>query len=299
MRESSSRFGRLVACGATVIGLAAVQALLASQAEAVPGLQRITKTSVSDSSTSKTVAANCPAGKRVLGGGGTVTGGRGQVVLERLEPVQTATNDRFVVGAREDGTGYSRNWQLTAYALCANPLPAYGILPSTSGSPSSNSPQSTISFCIGQPEVGFGGRINGGAGQVHLTNLVADSNGTVDFTSIAALEDVNGFSGAWTVTAYAVCATPNPPANLTRASATTPASSVNKSATVSCPAGTRVHSAGGQVLTQAGSGTGDRRLVIDSVAIDPQLGSVTVRAVEDETGTGANWSVRALALCGP
>jgi hypothetical protein len=299
MRELSSRFGRLVACGAIGIGLAAVQALLASQAEAVPGLQRSTKTSVSDSSTSKTVTARCPAGKRVLGGGGTVTGGRGQVVLERLEPVQTATDDRFVVGAREDGSGYSRNWRLTAYALCANPLPAYGILPSTSGSPSSNSPQSTISFCIGQPEVGFGGRINGGAGQVHLTNLVGDSNGDVDFTSITALEDANGFSGAWTVTAYAVCASPNPPANLTRASATTPASSVNKSATVSCPAGTLVHSAGGQVLTPAGSGAADRRLIIDNVAIDSALGSVTVRAVEEETGTAANWSVRALALCGP
>ena len=82
------------------------------------------------------------------------------------------------------------------------------------------------------------------------------------------------------------------------ASATTPASSVNKSATVSCPAGTRVHSAGGQ-LPPAGSGAVDRSLVIDKVAIDPQLSSVTVRAVEDETGTAANWSVRALALCGP
>ena len=210
MRESSSRFGRSVACGAIVIGFAAVQALLASQAEAVPGLQRIAKTSVSNSSTSKTVAARCPVGKRVLGGGGTVTGGRGQVVLERLEPVQTATDDRFVVGAREDGTGYSSNWRLTAYALCANPLPVYGILPSTSGSPSSNSPQNTLSFCIGQPLVGFGGRVNGGAGQVHLTNLVSDSNGTVDFTPIAAQEDANGFDGAWTVTAYAVCANPNP-----------------------------------------------------------------------------------------
>jgi hypothetical protein len=295
MRESSSRCGRLVACGAIVIGVTAVQALLASQAEAVPGLQRTTRASVSDSSTSKTVTARCPAGRRVLGGGGTVTGGRGQVILERLEPVQTATDDRFVVGAREDGTGFSGSWLLTAYALCASPLPGYGILPSTSGSPSSNSPQNTISFCIGQTEVGFGGRINGGAGQVHLTNLVRDSNGTVDFTAIAAQEDANGFAGAWTVTAYAVCANA---ANFTSVSATTPPSSANKSATVSCPAGTRVHSAGGQ-LTPAASGQVNRSLVIDNVAIDAQLRSVTVRAVEDETGTAATWSVRALALCGP
>ena len=208
MRESSSRFGRSVACGAIVIGFAAVQALLASQAEAVPGLQRTTKTSVSNSNTSKTVTVTCRAGKRVLGGGGTVIGGRGQVVLERLEPVQTATNDRFVVGAREDGTGFSGSWRLTAYALCAdtNPLPGYGILPSGSGSPSSNSPQSTLSFCLGQPLVGFGGRINGGAGQVHLSNLVPDSNGTTDFAVIAAREDANGFDGAWIANVYAVCA---------------------------------------------------------------------------------------------
>ena len=295
MRESSSRFGSSVACGAIVIGLA-FPALLARQAEAVPGLQRTTGTSVSDSSTSKTVAARCPAGKRVLGGGGTVTGGRGQVVLEQLEPAQTATDDRFVVSAREDGSGYSRNWRLTAYALCASPLPGYGILPSTSGSPSSNSPQNTISFCLGQPEVGFGGRVNGGAGQVHLTNLVRDSNGTVDFTSIAGQEDANGFAGAWTVTAYAVCA--SVPANFTPASATTPPSSANKSATVSCPAGTLVHGAGGQ-LTPAASGLVNRSLVIDNIAIDAQLRSVTVRAVEDEAGTGASWSVRAFALCAP
>jgi hypothetical protein len=56
---------------------------------------------VSDSSTTKRVAARCPAGKRVLGGGGAVVNGAGQVVLQRLQPTQTATDDRFVVGARE------------------------------------------------------------------------------------------------------------------------------------------------------------------------------------------------------
>lgn len=293
MRKASSGFGGSVACGA--IGLAVVQVLLANQAGAVPGLQRFARTSVSDSSTSKTVVANCPVGKRVLGGGGTVIGGRGQVVLERLEPMQAATNDRFVVGAREDGTGFSGNWRLTAYALCADPIPLYAILPSTSGSPSSNSPQSTLSFCVGQPLIGFGGRINGGAGQVHLTSLVRDANG---FAAIAAREDANGFDGAWTVTTYAVCATLPASANLAAVSATTSASSVSKSATASCPAGTRVHSAGGQ-LRPASSGAIDPSLVIDKVAIDSELRSVTVRAVEDETGTAANWSVRALALCGP
>jgi hypothetical protein len=296
MRESSSTFSRLIACGALVIALVGLQALLASQAGAVPGLQRVTKTTVSDSSTSKTVAARCPAGQNVLGGGGTVVGGRGQVVLQRLEPTQTAAGGRFVVAAREDGTGYASNWRLTAYALCADPLPGYAILPSTSGIASSNSPQSTISFCIGQAQLGFGGRVNGGAGQVHLTNLARATNGDINFTAIAAQEDANGFGGAWNVTGYAVCA--STPDRFMTVPATSPASSQNKSATATCPAGTRVHSAGGQLLP-AGGGPVDSSLVIDKIAIDPQLRSVTVRGVEDETGTAANWSVRALALCGP
>lgn len=293
MWETPSRFGSLLARGSIVVGLAAVQTLLAGGAQAVPGLQLSTRTSVSDSSTSKTVGAKCPAGKRVLGGGGTVTGGRGQVILERLEPVQTAASYRFVVAAREDGTGFAGNWSLTAYAVCADPLAAYGVLPSTSGSPSSNSPQSTLSFCVGQTQVGFGGRVNGGAGQIHVTNLELNANG---FALINAQEDADGFGGAWTVSAYAVCA--NTPPNLTSALAVSPASSVNKSVTVSCPAGTRVHSAGAQ-LRGAGAGPAGPGLVIDKVAIDPQLRSVTVRGVEDEAGTAANWSVRAEALCGP
>lgn len=296
MRGSSLRFGRLVACGAVVAGLAAAQVPLAGRAEAVPGLQRITSTSVADSSTFKAVVARCPVGKRVLGGGGTLTGGGGQVVLQQLQPVQTATDDRFVVGAREDGTGFAGNWQLTAYAVCANPLPGYNIIPSASGSPSSNSPQNTLSFCLGQPVVGFGGSVGGGAGQVHLTSLASGATDTFDFAAIAAREDANGFGGAWIVNAYAVCA--SVPANLTTVSAGSPANSVNKSATVTCPAGTRVHGAGGQ-LVPARAGAVDPSLVIDQVAIGPLLRRVTVRAVEDETGTAASWSVRALALCGP
>jgi len=297
MRVSSWRFGRLAAGAAALIGLAAGQAVLASPADALPGLQRPAKTSVSDSSTSKSVAARCPAGQNVIGGGGRVVGGRGQVVLERLQPVQTtATDGRFVVAAREDETGYAGAWALTAHAVCSDPLPGFGILDSTSGPASSNSPQGTISFCVGQTQVGFGGRVNSGVGQVHLTDLTRGTNGQVDFTSIAAVEDANGFAGAWNVTAYAVCATTPP--NLIPVSAASPASSVSKSATVSCPTGTRVHSAGAQ-LTPPGSDPVSGSLVIDRVTIDDQLRSVTATAREDETGTNADWSVRAVALCAP
>jgi hypothetical protein len=218
------------------------------------------------------------------------------VVLERLQPVQTATEGRSVVAAREDETGYAGDWSLTAHAICSDPLPGFGILDSTSGIASSNSPQGTISFCVGQTQVGFGGRVNSGAGQVHLTDLTRGTNGQVDFTSIAAVEETNGFDGARNVTAYAVCA--NTPPNFTPVSAASPASSVSKSATVSCPTGTRVHSAGAQ-LTPVGSDPVSGSLVIDRVTIDDQLRSVTATAREDETRTNDDWSVRAVALCAP
>ena len=64
------------------------------------------------------------------------------------------------------------------------------------------------------------------------------------------------------------------------------------------PTGTRVHSAGAQ-LAPAGGGPVSGSLVIDRVAIDPQLAGVTARAREDETGTNDDWSVQAVALCAP
>jgi hypothetical protein len=280
-------FGRLaVTCGAVAIGLVAG----ASQAHAVPGLVRTDATTVSDSSTSKTVAASCPAGKRVLGGGGDVTGGGGQVGLEQLQPDQTATDDRFVVGASEDETGLAGDWQLTAYALCADPLPGQQIV-SNPVPATSNPLQSQLGICP-SAHIGFGGRIDGGAGQVHLTDLFPFVFPPA-VTYIRAQEEANGFDGLWSVTAYAVCA--DTAAEFTTVAATAPASSENKSATVSCPAGSQVHSAGGQVAS-AGSEP-INGVVMDGISPDPTLSSVTVDAAEDETGTTGSWSVTAYAVC--
>jgi hypothetical protein len=49
----------------------------------------------------------------------------------------------------------------------------------------------------------------------------------------------------------------------------------------------------------AGSNPISGSLVIDRVAVDPALGAVTVTAREDETRTNEDWSVLAVALCGP
>ena len=67
--------------------------------------------------------------------------------------------------------------------------------------------------------------------------------------------------------------------------------SANKSATVSCPAGKKVLGAAADVTP------GDGDVLIDDVRPNADLQSVTVNALEDETGTTAAWAVTAIAIC--
>lgn len=294
MRRNRLRIGKLAACGALVVGALAGQA---SEALAVPGLVRVDAASVTDSSTSKTVAAECPTGKRVVGGGGDVANGNGEVVLDRQQPDQDATGlERFVAGASEDGTGYENDWQLTAYALCADPLPGQQILAAMPATGTSDSLQGSNVFCpAGQGQVGWGGSVNNGAGQVHITGLFQFYVGAPPIgTVLNAREDTDGYDGAWSLSSYTVCADGVPETGYL--SSVSAASSDDKSATVTCPPGTQVHAAGGNLTQPGGSPTS---LVIDGMTIDPSLSSVTVDGAEDETGTGANWTVAANALCLP
>jgi hypothetical protein len=289
---------RLVGGGIVIAGLVAGHTLAATPAGAVPGLTRVTKSTVSNSNTVKRVDAVCPVGTRVVGGGGTVVNGGGQVVIERLEPQHTATGDRFVVAAREDQTGFAGAWRLIAFALCANPLPGQQIT-SNALAATSDSLQSELAFCpSGQTQIGYGGRVDNGAGQVHVTELFDFFGPPVGVTFLCAREDANGYAGTWGLTPFAVCVDAASVSGFVSVAALSPTNSENKSAVVSCPAGTKVHSAGGALLSGSGQ-VAPGNLIIDKVAIDPSATTVTVRGVEDENRTADTWTVRAVALCGP
>jgi hypothetical protein len=87
-------------------------------APGVSGLQRVDAVSGSSSSGSKTVAVNCPSGKRVVGGGARVTGGgAGRVSITENYP----DSDGVKWNARAaEVVGTPAAWELQAYALCAN-----------------------------------------------------------------------------------------------------------------------------------------------------------------------------------
>jgi hypothetical protein len=77
-----------------------------------------------------------------------------------------------------------------------------------------------------------------------------------------------------------------------RVSAFTASNSNNKSLTVSCPSGQRALSPG--AFLEVGS---FNQVLIDDIRPDAGLTSVTVNALEDETGTDQNWTLSVGALC--
>lgn len=73
--------------------------------------------------------------------------------------------------------------------------------------------------------------------------------------------------------------------------ATSASNSSNKPVVASCPSGKRVVGAGGETIGATG------QLVVDDIIPGSTLTNVTVQGLEDDTGTTANWSVRAYAIC--
>ncbi|HEX8103546.1 MAG TPA: hypothetical protein VF533_13095 [Solirubrobacteraceae bacterium] len=79
------------------------------------GLQRVAATSALNTEELKTVTATCPAGKHLVGIGGRVTGGRGNVVIDDWRPGATLASATVTGIARP---GFADAWSLAAYAVC-------------------------------------------------------------------------------------------------------------------------------------------------------------------------------------
>lgn len=79
------------------------------------GLEIVSGVSATDSSTPKSVTLNCPAGKRVIGGGARATGASpGDLGVTEAYP---ASATQWITLARELDP-VAGSWTLTAYAFC-------------------------------------------------------------------------------------------------------------------------------------------------------------------------------------
>jgi hypothetical protein len=270
-----------------IAGLAVAAGLIAvaPASAAVPGLQYVTVRTVTDSSVYKTVTVPCPAGLQVIGVGYELVGGLGSVVLDDFIPSTTSVTVGAgeVVGPGEPSDGTTQSWSIKATAVCANPPPGLQIVSQTSSFGPGGARQVFADCPVGKRVIGAGASLSNGFGQISIRGLsIADS-----FTVAEAIDDEDGYSGSWSITAYAVCANSLPGLQVTTGTSTTDSSSTKHVSAV-CPFGKNVLGAG-WVLN-----SGDQVLAANAFIGN---GQVILFGTEDDNGFGGNWNVTANAIC--
>lgn len=91
------RINRFAALVAGLLAVASAQ-VVAAPAQAVPGRVRVVASTPNNNTPLKAVNAVCPAGTRVVGGGGwAFDNDANKVRLIRLEPLSTSTQSSYFV----------------------------------------------------------------------------------------------------------------------------------------------------------------------------------------------------------
>jgi hypothetical protein len=111
------------------------------------------------------------------------------------------------------------------------------------------------------------------------------------WSSAAAFVDESRFTGSWSLASYAVCAAP-PPGLTYRFADSVYDSTSAKTASVQCPAGTKVYGVGGYLSYLTGQTHFDRL-----VPHGAQWDGADVEAREDQNGFAYNWWATVEAIC--
>jgi hypothetical protein len=245
-----------------------------------------------DSKVYKSVTAYCPAGTVVIGGGYDLIGAEGSVVLDDFIPngPSLTVGAGEVVGPGEPSDGTTQTWRITAIAGFALPPPGYQVVPGTSDFKRSSSQFADALCPAGLTAIGAGASLSNGWGQVSLNGVLRFDTGI----TASAVDDEDGYSGNWSVTAYAICASGRLPGlHNVNGSPVNADSSFIKVATAYCPAGQQAIGAGWWNFGE-------------SVYVDEQLlnihanvwsAGVTGMASEDANGYSGNWSFTTVVTC--
>ncbi|MFE9188885.1 hypothetical protein ACFYL6_04665 [Micromonospora sp. NPDC007208] len=295
-QNETRRFGARVSV--LVLGLVATGAVLvpASPASAaVPGLVRVAATSVNNSADYHSVTATCPVGKVLTGTGYELNGVTGEGVVDDLRPnggVATAPT-AVTVGAYET-EAFAGNWSVTAYAICANPLPGLVRIATASVSNSVDYRSVTATCPVGKVLTGTGYELNGVTGEGVVDDFRPNGGVATAPTAVtvgAYESDATALN--WSATAYAICA--NPLAGLVRTSAVGASTSLDfRSVTATCPVGKVLTGAGYELNGVTGEGIVDDFRPNGGPATAPT--SAASGAYEEDAFAG-NWSDTAYAIC--
>ncbi|MFK4088497.1 hypothetical protein ACI2LF_30570 [Kribbella sp. NPDC020789] len=168
-----------------------------------PIRQSVSQFSAYDSAAEKAVTVRCPAGTVTTSAGASTSDG-GRLVLDDAVPSADLTS--VTVDVFESQAGRTDSWSANASARCGAALPGLQRVAATSPTDSATNKSVTATCPTGKKVVGTGHEIANGKGQVLLDDVVPSP----DLTSVRAeaFEDQDGTPNNWSITAYAVCATP-------------------------------------------------------------------------------------------
>jgi hypothetical protein len=262
----------------------------ASAAAALPGLVPISAETAFDSQAFKPQRVFCPPGLQVVGGSYELIGAEGSVVLDDFIPSadNLLVSAGEIVGPGEKSDGTTANWKIRATAMCANPLPGYSIQITRSDFTRTTS-QSARAFCpAGTSLVSGGTELSNGFGQVSTVMLDLAN------TSVEAVgrTDTDGYSGSWSISAYAICANHLPGWSVPRQLSPVDVFQ-SRSETAVCSPGQVAIGVGWQTFGTL-VGIGDRYFTRASFSTGANPG-VTVSATGQPTSTP--WELAAYAVC--
>jgi hypothetical protein len=286
-----NRRARWLAPAVVVLAAASAAVIVASPANAVAGRVVVTATSPETGSEDfKGANAVCPTGTVVLGGGADITGGNHHVQLGGINPAPLGLPANSIWATANEGPlGYDGSWSLTAWAVCGSGVSGHVIIEASSAAPAGATSATATATCpAGKKVIGAGGRSAGKPSYVLDTMDVSASLSSVYVETMATESPTPGTAPL--AVAYAICI--NPVAGQQRVGAATAFNSSDKTLTVTCPAGTRVHGTGGGITGALGQAYLD--------ALFPSAGApggTFINAREDATGFAGTWMVNAYAVC--
>ena len=280
---------RLILLAAIAAAGVVVPVTIATSASAVSGLVVVTATSPERGSESfKGANAVCPAGTLILGGGADIVGGGHGVQLGGLNPAPSGmpANSMWAT-ANEDGPGHGGSWYITAWAICASGVTGHEIVQASSAEPPDSTFASATATCpAGKKVIGAGGISAGKPSYVLDTVDITSDLNSVYVETIAAESPTPGTAPL--AQAYAICIVPVRGQQLVRA--TSGLTSADKSLSVSCPSGKRLHGTGGGMTGAIGQAH------LDMLAPNGSRSS-RIEAREDATGYSGTWRVDVYGVC--
>ncbi|MFG1604873.1 hypothetical protein [Actinoplanes sp. NPDC049265] len=271
---------------AVALGASAVLVTLAPAAQAAVVNNRVTAPA---GMIAQSATATCPAGEFLSGAGGGVIGGNGDVTL--TDAIPDLPGQSVTVWAHANPGAVPGAYDVVAQAICVPgaPPPGYQVVTMTSPG-NAVAVKGQFAACpAGTGLLGLGASLQGGDGQVFYRQIEPNpalSGGTVSAGASG------GYLGPWSVTAYAICATPPPGVVGSLRVSTGPNNNTSPKAQAAvCPNNSLVTGVGGAIAI---AGTGN--VLISGALANQAQDTATSSAVSDGLFLPP-WDLTSYAVC--